>query len=159
MSKWFYINFIVLMFAIGKLVTSSVPLHAKLPMIVGFSGLLFILFNWTRHAVFSTIRNVPDRKRKIKFANVSKKVLPFHRWTGTTALILIIIHFLLIMQRCGGFHVQNLKMVSGLLAGFCLLAMVTSGWIRLFKPTVTMRKTHIYIGLTLFFLIVIHLIL
>jgi len=159
MSKWFYANLIVLFIAIGKLIMSNVPLSSRVPVIFGFLGLLFILFNWTRHAVFSTIRNIPERKTKIKFANLSKKVLPFHRWTGTTALILILIHVTLVFQKYGGFSMQNIKMVSGLVAGVLLLSMVTSGWIRLFNPTVTMRKIHLYIGLTMFFLVTIHLLL
>jgi len=158
MSKWFFINFIVLFFATGKILLDDTPIRFQVPMLFGFLGLLFLFFNWTRHAVFSTIREAPKRETKIKFANMSKKVLPIHRWTGTAALLFIMIHFILITNRYGGLPIQNIKMGSGLLAGLTLLLMVTSGWIRLIHPTVNMRKIHLTLGFTLFFAVVFHLI-
>ncbi|WP_164667867.1 hypothetical protein [Virgibacillus doumboii] len=156
MSKWFYFNLVLLVFAIWKIADHTpIPLH----ILFGALGLFLVLFNWTRHAVFSTIRNTSDRKKKIKLANISKKIVPFHRYIGTTALILIIIHAMLVIDRFGGFYWQNIKMISGLLTGLVLIGMVTSGWLRLIWPTVRKRMIHIWLGITLFFLIAIHLIL
>lgn len=159
MSKWFYMNGLVLLLVVGKFILDDTPISSQVPMLFGLFGLVFLLFNWTRHAVFSTIRNAPEREVKIKFANMSKKVMPFHRWTGTTALLFIIIHFILITNRYGGFYFQNIKMATGGLAAIVLLLMVTSGWVRLVHPTVKMRKIHLFLGFSLFFTVVFHLIL
>ncbi|MUK90429.1 hypothetical protein GMD78_18885 [Ornithinibacillus sp. L9] len=156
MNRWFYFNLTVLIVAAWQVFQTfpSIPTH----VLVGFIGLCFVLFNWTRHAVFSTIRNTTDRKRKIKLANISKKIMPFHRWIGTSALVIISVHALLVLDLFG-FNWRNLKVVSGLLAGLILIAMVTTGWMRLVRPTGRKRKAHLYIGLSLFCFIAIHILL
>ncbi|WP_269409594.1 hypothetical protein [Lentibacillus daqui] len=156
MSKWFYANLLLLLVTVWQVMRHS-P-FTNIHISVGFIGLLFFLFNWTRQAVFSTIRNTPKRKTKIKLANLSKKIVPFHRWTGTMALIIMIIHAVLAIHRYG-FHLQWHKMSVGLVAGLLLIAMVVSGWLRLFWPSVPKRKWHIYIGMTLFVVIFIHILL
>lgn len=120
-------------------------------------GLLFFLYNWTRHAMFSTIRakNVP-RKRKIMLAQLSKRVVFIHRWTGTSALVFIIIHFIFVVKLYG-FNIYHIKFITGLLASITLLALVITGWLRLFKASTFKRFLHLYLGLNLFFLIMIHL--
>lgn len=159
LSKWFIWNVLVLVFAAVKYAWHPHPMDVKVPMLIGFIGLLFYLFNWTRHAVFQTIRLVQERKTKIKIAQVSRKVVPFHHWIGTTALLFVIWHAVLAIRKYGGFSFLSLKMGSGLAAGAFLLMLVLSGWIRLFYSTVMMRKIHLYLGMVLFFLIVVHLLL
>ncbi|RKQ37234.1 hypothetical protein [Oceanobacillus halophilus] len=158
MSKWFYLNLVILLLAIWKVVNHfSFPV-LSITILFGFIGFLFFLFNWTRNAVFSTIRNNPDRKTKIKLANLSKKAMPFHRWTGTLALVFILLHAGFILHWYGlSFH--NLKMVAGLVALVNLLLMVLTGWWRLFKPTGKLRRIHLLLGISLFFIIAIHLLL
>ncbi|MDY0406107.1 hypothetical protein P5G51_012520 [Virgibacillus sp. 179-BFC.A HS] len=158
MSKWFYLNGFLLLVAIWKLIEHAIYSSIQLPVWLGLAGLLFFLFNWTRQAVFSTIRNHPKRKVKVRLAQLSKKVVPFHRYTGTAALILIIFHAFLMLQRYG-FALQTPKILIGLLAGITLVFMVLSGWLRLFWPSVKKRYLHIYLGMTLFVLICIHVIL
>src|SRR5690625_1392906 len=152
MNKWFYFNFILMMFAIWKIATSSLLPH----IIFGGIGLFLILFNWTRHAVFSTLRSPIARQKKIKYANLSKRILPFHKWIGTTALIMIIIHATLVVSQFG-LDVTNLKMVIGLIGGFTLLGIVLTGWMRLYKPTIRKRLSHLWLGLTIFFIMILHL--
>lgn len=154
MNKWFYFNFLVFIFAIWKVVTGSLAPH----ILWGVVGLSLILFNWTRHAVFSTLRSSIERKRKIKYANLSKKVLPFHKWTGTSALCIIIIHAILVIKQFG-FQLSYLKMVIGLLAGIVLICIVLTGWLRLYWPSVRKRFAHLWLGLSIFFLIILHMIL
>ena len=154
MSKWFFINFIVLLILIWKLTSS----HPSLHILVGGIGFLLFLMNWTRHAVFSTLRSNMDRRKKIKYANLSKRVYPFHRWVGTSALVLILFHALLAIQRFG-FQINNLKMISGLLAISVFTCVVITGWMRLYKPSIKKRMAHLWLGLTLFTLAVIHLLL
>ena len=158
MNKWFYFNGIALIIIIWKITQYPgfpfVPAH----IILGFIGVLFIFMNWTRHAVFSTIRSDIDRERKIKYANYAKKVIPYHRWIGTTALFIVIIHASKVISTFG-FSLQNMKVLSGTLTGLILIGMVTSGWLRLIWPSKRKRMTHIYLGLTMFFLIVIHILL
>ena len=154
MNKWFYFNLALFLFAIWKVMTNN--LHPSI--LFGFIGLLFILFNWTRHAVFSTLRSSIGRQRKIKYANLSKRVLPFHRWTGTTALLIITIHGILMIKRFG-LQWTYIKVLSGLFTFLILTAVVLTGWLRLYWPSGRKRMLHLYLGLTMFFLIVIHLIL
>ncbi|SHG27979.1 hypothetical protein [Ornithinibacillus halophilus] len=158
MSYWFVLNIFLLIFAIWQVVTHA--LFPALPshVIVGFIGFLFFLFNWTRNAVFATIRTVPERKKKIKLANLSKKVLPFHRWTGTTALLLIIVHAIMVISNLG-FTMKNEKMLVGLLALIIMVLLVFTGWYRLIKPSGTVRKIHLWLGMSLFMMIAIHLLL
>src|SRR5690606_3511632 len=91
MSIWFFINLVIFTFALWKVVG-----HLHIHTIIGLFGLTFILYNWTRHAMFSTSRSNISRKRKIKFANISKTLLPLHKWTGTSALLFVLLHFVLI---------------------------------------------------------------
>lgn len=155
MSKWFVLNVMLFIFVISNLVIH--PLFPAMPLsiVFGFLGFIFFLFNWTRHAVFSTIRDVPNRKTKIKFANLSKKVLPFHKWVGTSALIIIIIHAGFVIYKYG-FPWYYGKFLTGVIALIILAGIVTTGWMRLFRPTITKRMLHIYFGVSLFWLIVIH---
>ena len=152
-SIWFFINAFVLIFALWKVLSSYLGVH----IVFGALGLLFVLYNWTRHAVFSTIRSNISRRRKIKFANLSKFVLPFHKWTGSTALILIIIHGTLVFQRFS-FEWSNWKIISGLVAGSILVAVVGFGWLRWYRTTVNRRYIHLILGYCLFVLIVVHLV-
>ncbi|MFD1362505.1 hypothetical protein [Lentibacillus salinarum] len=152
MNKWFYFNLFLLMLGVWKIAEQGrLPTH----ILFGALGLFLFLFNWTRHAVFSTIRRTPNRQTKIKLANLSKKIVPFHRWIGTTALILIMIHAILVIHLFG-FSWQNIKLLNGMLAGAVMIAMVTSGWMRLFRSTARKRVVHIWLGITLFFVIIIH---
>jgi hypothetical protein len=155
MNKWFYFNLLLLGLGLWQIAErGGMPVH----ILFGALGLFLFLFNWTRHAVFSTIRNTPNRETKIKLASLSKKIVPYHRWIGTTTLILIMIHAVLVVNQFG-FSLQNIKLLCGLLAGAVLLAMVISGWMRLFRSTARKRMIHIRLGVTLFFLIALHVIL
>lgn len=158
MSKWFYFNVLLFIVVVWQVVT-----HFSFPQLIstvlfGFIGFLFYLFNWTRNAVFSTIRNVPNRQTKIKLANMSKKIMPYHRWTGTSALVFILIHVYLVFDRYG-FSFQNAKMMIGLFALLNLIALVSTGWLRLVKPTGKLRKIHLGLGMALFFFIAFHVLL
>ncbi|WP_163971892.1 hypothetical protein [Oceanobacillus halotolerans] len=158
MSKWFYANIVLVGIAIWHVISKSsfsgVPIH----LLAGLLGALFVLFNWTRQAVFSTIRNTPDRNVKIKLASLSKKIVPYHRWVGTLALVIIIIHAILVIHLYG-FYWENPTFLSGFVTGIALVGMVTTGWLRLIKPSVKKRRAHIYFGMALFFLLAIHIIL
>lgn len=154
MSKWFFVNAGLLILALWKLSTGHVSAH----ILFGALGLFFFLYNWTRHAVFSTIRSNISRTRKIKFAQLSKKVLPFHKYTGTAALLFIIVHATLVLSRFG-FQLHNVKMMSGLLAGIVLLGVVIFGWLRWYKTTYMKRMIHWTLGFALFAFVFIHLVL
>lgn len=153
-NKWFYINLFVFMYAI---IFTSIYYHG-IHMLIGVLGLTFILYNWTRHAVFSTIRTSKSREKKIKYAHLSKKVLPIHKWTGTSALIIILFHAYLVINRFG-LLLNHIKMISGLIAGLILLFMVLSGWLRWYRTTVKRRYIHWVLGFILFSSIVVHLLL
>jgi len=132
MSYWFYFNFILFCLLLWKVASHfSFPL-LKIHIIFGAIGFLFFLYNWTRNAVFSTIRQAKDRQIKIKLANLSRKAMPYHRWTGTLALVFILLHGIAVWNTFG-FTWQNGKMMFGLLALLNLIAMVATGWLRLVK--------------------------
>lgn len=114
------------------------------------------MFNWMRHAMFATLRSNMERKRKITFAKISKWAMPIHRWTGTIALIFVIIHGAIIIHRFG-FQTDNFKMMFGLMAGIIMSIVVISGWIRHIKTSAFKRVVHLSLAFTLFYLIIIHL--
>lgn len=153
MSKWFYINFGVLIFALWKISSGHIGIH----IIFGGLGFLFILYNWTRHAFFATIRSNISRKRKIKFAQLSKKALPIHKWTGTAALLLIIIHAILVIK-IFGFQMDNMKMLTGLLTAITLTLVVITGWLRFIRTTYKRRMLHLTLGFCLFSFVLLHLV-
>src|SRR5690625_4200349 len=92
MNRWFFFNFGLLFLAFWNIGQKNFFIHWQTPLFLGIIGLLFILFNWTRHAMYSTIRETSDRQRKIKYAKLSKKAIRIHKWTGTTALLFAIAH-------------------------------------------------------------------
>lgn len=154
MSYWFLLNGLLLIFTVFLFFINKGSVH----IYYGIIGLLLYLYNWTRHAMFSTIRSNIPRKRKIKFAKLSKQKLPLHRWTGTTALIFIIVHAISVIN-IFGFNIYHLKFLTGFLASLVLLALVLTGWLRLFWPTPLKRQFHLKLGLSLFFLIIVHLLI
>ncbi|HLQ72977.1 MAG TPA: hypothetical protein VK125_02005 [Bacillota bacterium] len=154
MNRWFYINGILLIAVSWVFFTGS--LHKSIAF--GYIGFLFFLINWTRHAMFSTIRSNIPRKKKIAFAQFSKRFLPFHKWTGTLTLVFILIHGLYMFDRFT-FQLTNGKMLSGLIAALTLTAVVTFGWLRLYWPSTRKRFTHLYLAMALFFLLSIHIFL
>src|SRR5699024_8160372 len=95
-------------------------------------------------------RSSVDRKRKIKYANYAKKIIPYHRWIGTSALVFIIFHAYMVIGTFG-FDLLHIKSLSGFITGMTLVGMVSSGWLRLVWPSKRKRMTHLYLGITLFF--------
>lgn len=152
MSKWFFINAMIVILVIWKVSSGQVNTHR----VIGGLGMLFILYNWTRHAVFSTIRSKISRERKIKFARLSKKVLPFHKWTGTTALILILFHTGLVLRHFP-LLLDNPKIATGIIALFILISLVLFGWLRHIRTTVKRRYIHWTLAYFIIFAALIHI--
>lgn len=154
MNKWFFINFIIIVYVLWKLFMSSLDLH----ILLGGIGLLLILYNWTRHAFFSTIRSNIKRSRKIMFANITKKALPIHKWTGSTALLVVIGHFVYTSIHYN-FYYNHAKAISGLSALFVLILVVLFGWLRHIRTTPFRRYTHWVLAYILISLVVLHIVL
>src|SRR5699024_2896403 len=138
MSVWFLFNAALLIWAVWN-VTAGLSAHtAYVHILLGFAGFLFFIFNWTRNAVFSTIRNAESRATKVRLARMSKRIVPYHRWTGTTALVLIILHGMSIVT---------------------LFILVLSGWYRLlFDASLKIRRLHIGLGISMFCFTALHFI-
>src|SRR5699024_5932821 len=154
MNKWFYFNLLLFLFALYKVISGS---HL-LVSLVGGLGLLFILFNWTRHAMFSTIRSDIPRDIKIKYATISKRILPVHKWTGMTAFIVIISHGFLAIDLYG-FNLGMTKIFSGMFGLVILTGIVIFGWLRWFKASYIKRMVHLWLGLLLFFVMIVHVLI
>lgn len=152
MSRWFFINFLVILFLIWRITTS----YFNIPILFGILGFSFFMFNWMRHAMFATIRANISRKWKVRVANISKVKMPFHKWTGTIAFLFIVIHMILVI-RLYGFQTDNFKMMFGLMGCIVLFFTVVLGWFRWFRTTVRKRIWHLSLAFTLFYLIVIHI--
>lgn len=158
MNRWFYFNFGLLGLTIWKIFQKNFFTYFQLSLLLGLVGLLFILFNWTRHAMYSTIRESTDRQRKIKYAQLSKKAIPIHKWTGSTALIIIIAHGIVNWQMYQ-LTVNQVKIISGLVAGTALCFVVIIGWMRHLWPTLRKRYFHLYSAMLMIFLVLIHIFL
>lgn len=152
MSRWFIVNFILLFFVIWKVATGNFTP----PILLGVLGFSFFMFNWMRHAMFATIRSKIIRRRKIKLAKLSKKAMPFHRWTGTLAFVFILTHMILMIQMYG-FQMNNFKMMFGLMACFMMFLTVVMGWFRFYRTTIRKRIWHLSFAFTLFYLVIIHI--
>lgn len=154
MNKWFIINILIILFAVWKITAG----YHGIQMIIGMIALLLIIYNWTRQAVFSAIRSKHvSRKRKIALAQLSKKALPIHKWTGSTSLLIAIIHMSVILNRFG-FYINQPKFLTGLFAISILALVVASGWLRWYRTTVNRRFIHWTLGFILVFSIILHLI-
>ncbi|WP_042148819.1 hypothetical protein [Paucisalibacillus sp. EB02] len=158
MSKWFLFNFILLIILLWTVISHFSFPNLQTHIWFGLAGALLFLYNWTRNAVFETIRNVPNRKTKVRLARLSKRVVTVHRWTGNIALAAILVHGSLVVYQYG-FTIYNNKMLVGVLAFVALVFQITTGWLRLYKPTIKLRYFHLYTGMILFFLIFLHIIL
>ena len=154
MNKWFYFNLLLILFVLYKVIFGS---HLLVSFIGGL-GLLFVLFNWTRHAMFSTIRSDIPRIKKIKYAKLSKRVLPIHKWTGMSAFIILIYHAYLAIDLYG-FNLGITKVFSGLFGLIILTGIVIFGWLRWFKASYIKRMIHLWLGLLLFFVIIVHVLI
>ncbi|HLR65263.1 MAG TPA: hypothetical protein VK075_07545 [Pseudogracilibacillus sp.] len=154
MSKWFYINSFFIILVIISILQG--PMYdAKW---IGFIAFLFFMFNWMRHAMFATLRSKMARKKKIKLAKLSKKAMPWHRWTGTAAALFAVIHGLMMIHTFG-FQTNNFKMMFGLMALVIIVLTVLTGWWRLMRTTVRKRLIHLTLAFTLFYLLVFHILL
>jgi len=154
LSFWFLINMVVLLFAIWKMMTSYMGIH----IILGAIGFLFVLYNWTRHAVYSTIRSNISRKRKIKYAKLTKRVRKYHQWVGIFALLFICFHGLLVLYYYN-FHLNNVKILSGLGAVTMLTGLVITGFRRKWRKIRHRHIIHLSFGYATFTFVLIHLIL
>lgn len=157
MNLWFFINCLTMLWVIIVFgyKTPQVPIiyYSHLTAII---GLFFVLINWNMHALFSKIRHLTNRKQRIKIANYARKLMPIHHITGIIGLIFIITHFLLVFLSYGTFAIQ-FKFLSGLFAFMALLIVSISGWMRRVKATRTRRLFHLYAGMVLYFLILVHI--
>lgn len=154
MNIWYILNSLLLVYASYKFASSPIT-TAK---IFGLLGLFFLMYNWTRHAIFKSIREAKERRIKIKFAKLSKRKLPLHKWTGSLALVLIIFHGVLILKDYG-LLLENKKLVAGLISGSVLLLLVASGWLRFIKTTPVRRYVHWGLGFLIFFSVLLHILL
>src|SRR5690625_5502665 len=99
--------------------------------------------------MISTIRSDIPRIKKIKYAKLSKRVLPIHKWTGMSAFIILIYHAYLAIDLYG-FNLGITKVFSGLFGLIILTGIVIFGWLRWFKASYIKRMIHLWLGLLLF---------
>lgn len=158
MNYWFYINLttflLAILFFLWGLPKTSVIILASL---LGMIGLLFILFNWNMHAIFSKIRTTKNRNDRIKIAKHARKIMPFHMIIGIFGLILISGHALLIFLNYQVFI--NSKVLTGVFAFIGLIVVSVSGYLRRVKASRLRRLIHLYSSFILFVLIVFHLLI
>lgn len=158
MNRWFFFNLGLLTIVFWNLIHKEYFNYYQTTITFGIISLGFILFNWTRHAMFSTIRETKNRQRKIKYAQISKKFVRIHKYTGSSALLFVIIHGSISLSTYK-FSSYQLKFIFGILAGIALTAVVTAGWLRHFRPSLRKRYWHLYLAMLMVFLVLIHLVL
>ncbi|MFC3387223.1 hypothetical protein ACFOU0_01190 [Salinicoccus sesuvii] len=156
MSIWFLLNALLLLWAIWNVSLGISSYSSYIHILLGFAGFLLFIFNWTRNAVFSTIRNAKTRHAKVRLARMSKQIRPYHRWVGSSALVMVVLHGLAIIHLYG-FDLTNMKILTGFLASLNMMVLVLSGWYRLLiDPRIRIRKLHIRLGISMFILVAIH---
>src|SRR5690625_4840705 len=157
MSIWFFLNGALLLWGLWNTIQAFTGHAVHYHILAGFIGFLLFLFNWTRNAVFATIRKTGDRSVKIRLARMSKKIMPWHRWVGTLSFIIILLHGAAVLHLYG-FNAGSMKVLTGLLASVNLLALVLSGWYSLLiRHNLRTRRLHFGLGLTMFILTALHL--
>src|SRR5699024_9135854 len=144
-NKWFYFNLLLILFVLYKVLFG---LHCLVSFIGGL-GVVFVLFNWTRHAMFSIFGSDFGRVKLMKYAKLSNRVLPIHKWTGMSAFIILIYHAYLAIDLYG-FNLGITKVFSGLFGLIILTGIVIFGWLRWFKASYIKRMIHLWLGLLLF---------
>jgi|SRR5690625_1138998 len=156
MNRWFFFNLILISIALWRLIQKGYFYYYQTTITFGLISLGFVLFNWTRHAMFSTIRETSNRQRKIKYAQISKRFVHIHKYTGSLALFFVVIHGSISLTTYE-FSTFQFKILFGIVAGIALTAVVTAGWLRHFRPTLRKRFWHLYLAMTMVFLVLIHL--
>ncbi|WP_174616166.1 hypothetical protein [Virgibacillus ihumii] len=152
MNYWFILN--IALFMVSVILYIRDP---SLAVLVAVSGLVFILFNWNMHAIFSKIRSLNSRNDRIKIAAHARKIMPFHLMIGNIGLIFIILHVLLIIQQYGITYVTY-KAASGGIAFAGLIGVLFSGYLRRKKATGKRRRAHLQLSMLLFFMMALHVI-
>src|SRR5690625_6993488 len=95
MNYWFILNLLLLLYAfIDVIFMNSFDLYVP---ILGLFGLMFILFNWNIHAIFSKIRSLTNSTERIKLAKVARKIMPHHLFIVTIGFVFIFLNFLFIV--------------------------------------------------------------
>jgi len=158
MNAWFYLNLMTFLYALLYFLwrlPTSVSLFFALTF--GLLGLLFILLNWNMHALFSKIRKLTSRKKRIQIAKHARKIMPYHIHIGILALVFVLAHLLLINDLYS--FSWHLKTVSGYGAFIGLIIVLFSGWLRRIRASRKNRLFHLYTSFFLFLLIVWHLVL
>src|SRR5699024_10847701 len=79
-------------------------------------------------------------------------------WTGMSAFIILIYHVYLAIDLYG-FNLGITKVFSGLFGLIILTGIVIFGWLRWFKASYIKRMIHLWLGLLLFFLIIVHVLI
>src|SRR5699024_1714339 len=142
----------ILLFALWNIFSSTLSIH----ILFGAGAFLILLYNFTRHAFFATIRSNIPRKTKIKYANISNKVLPYHKWTGTLEFLLMTVHLALIVYRFG-FHPSSIKMMTGAVSAVIFAGVAFFGWLRWYRTTVLRRYIHWILAFCLVFAALLHI--
>lgn len=119
------------------------------------AAMILVLINLNMYFVFLFIRRTKVRQVKIKFAQISKKMMKYHIPIAVTATILIALHAISMLT----VHHWNLKTASGALAVGVLGVLLYSGYKRRKKATGKRRRFHYTMAFSFFGFAVIHIFL
>lgn len=158
MSIWFLLNGLLLIWAIWN-VASGVAVHTSyIHILLGFTA------SCSSSSIGPATRSSPQSgtsktgRRRSGSPQCPSGSGPYHRWVGTGALLIILLHAWAVVALYG-FNLGNMKILTGFLASINLFVLVLSGWYRLLvDPRIKIRKLHIRLGVSMFILTAVHFI-
>ncbi|KAA9023857.1 hypothetical protein [Niallia endozanthoxylica] len=118
----------------------------------------FILFlvNLNMYFVFLFIRKSKKRTIKVKFAQISKRLMTFHIPVAVSASLLVFIHIITMIYGKWG-HLWGQKTISGIVTFSLLLLLLFSGFLRKKKATGKRRRFHYKTAFVFFGLLILHI--
>src|SRR5699024_8316616 len=107
----------------------------------------------------STLRSPNfSRQRQISLATLSERGLPFHKWTGRLALVIVVIHIVLVLQSFR-LELRQFKQARGLFPLYTLIFLLLFGWLCWYRSTVRSRYIHLTLEYIIICIIFLHVII
>ncbi|MCT8138212.1 hypothetical protein H1D32_10860 [Anaerobacillus sp. CMMVII] len=155
--KWLLVNALTICLIVGwSFYQGSDSYYILSAKIISQVAFVLFLVNINMYFVLLLIRKGKDRTVKVKLAKITKVMMKYHIPIAVTAVVLIVFHAVLMMS-IHTLGLQNLKVISGVLAFIVLLILLFSGVLRKLKSSGFRRKFHYRMAFIFFGFIIVHI--